>query len=86
MLLRSEGQDFVTRFFGVISAFGEHFVKTGIFAKDMSRELNRAFEKRQLGDYGYTFVITRNEAEEILKKGKDFVEKAINYLKESKFL
>ena len=36
---------------GVISAFGEHFVKTGIFPKEMGRELNRAFEKRQVGDY-----------------------------------
>lgn len=31
---------------GVISAFGQHFVKTGIFDKEMSREVNRAFEKR----------------------------------------
>lgn len=71
---------------GVISAFGEHFVKTGIFTKDMSKALNWAFEKRQLGDYGYTFVISREESEEILEKGKDFVEKVINYLKENKFL
>jgi len=28
---------------GVISAFGEHFIKTGIFPRDMGRELNRAF-------------------------------------------
>lgn len=42
---------------GIISAFGEHFVKTGIFPKEMGRELNRAFEKRQIGDYGHRFVI-----------------------------
>jgi len=34
---------------GVISAFGKHFVRTGIFSKDMSKEFHRAFEKRQLG-------------------------------------
>lgn len=66
---------------GVISAFGEHFVKTGIFPKEMGRELNRAFEKRQLGDYEYTFVIAKKEAAEILKKGKDFLEKVIHYLR-----
>ncbi len=38
---------------GVISSFGEHFIKTGIFQKEMGRELNRAFEKRQIGDYEY---------------------------------
>ncbi len=31
---------------GVISAFGEHFIKTGVFPREMGKELNRAFEKR----------------------------------------
>lgn len=66
---------------GVISAFGEHFIKTGIFPKDMGRELNRAFEKRQLGDYGHTFVISKDEAKEILEHGKDFIEKIVRHLK-----
>ena len=66
---------------GVISAFGEHFVKTGIFPKEMSRELHRAFEKRQLGDYEYTFVISKSEAEEMLEKGEEFVKKIVQYLK-----
>ena len=71
---------------GVISAFGEHFVKTGIFSRDMGRELNRVFEKRQLGDYEYTFVISKEEAEEILEKSKNFVEKIIQYLEKNEFL
>jgi uncharacterized protein (UPF0332 family) len=65
---------------GVISAFGEHFIKTGIFPREMGRELNRAFEKRQIGDYEHTFVISKDEAKELLEKGKDFVEKVIQYL------
>ncbi|MEX2705028.1 MAG: HEPN domain-containing protein [Candidatus Freyrarchaeum guaymaensis] len=71
---------------GVISAFGEHFIKTDIFPKEMGRELNRAFEKRQIGDYEYTFVISKREAKEILEKGKEFVEKIIQYLKEKRML
>lgn len=71
---------------GVISAFGEHFVKSGIFPKEMSRELNKAFEKRQIGDYEYTFVISRREAEEILESGEKFVEKIAKHLKEKKIL
>jgi len=71
---------------GVISAFGEHFVKAGIFPKEMSRELNRAFEKRQIGDYEYTFVISRTEAEGILENGEKFVEKIAQHLKEKKIL
>ena len=44
---------------GVLSTFGEHFVKTGVFPKSMGRALNLAYGKRQLGDYEYRFVITK---------------------------
>jgi uncharacterized protein (UPF0332 family) len=71
---------------GIISAFGEHFVKTGVFPKEMGRELNRAFEKRQIGDYGHKFVISEKEAEEILVGGREFVEKIVAHLKEKKIL
>jgi hypothetical protein len=71
---------------GVISAFWEHFVKTGFFQKEMGREFTRAFEKRQIGDYEYTFVISKEEAEEILANGKKFVEKIIQHLKEKKIV
>ncbi len=52
----------------------------------MGRELNRAFEKRQLGDYEYTFVISKDEAEEMLASGKKFVEEVVQYLKEKDVL
>lgn len=65
---------------GVISAFGENFVKTSIFPREMSRELNRAFEKRQIGDYEYTFVISENEAKQMLQSGKEFVDKIARWL------
>ena len=65
---------------GVISAFGEHFIKTGIFPKEMGRELNRAFEKRQIGDYEYTFVISHAEAEQMLQTGKEFVNAVARWL------
>lgn len=71
---------------GVISAFGEYFVKTNIFPRAMGRELNRAFEKRQLGDYEYTFVISEDEAREILDQSKHFVESVILYLEKNEFI
>ena len=66
---------------GVISAFGEHFIKTGVFPKEMGRELNRAFEKRQLSDYEYTFVISAGEAGQMLKSGNEFVKTIDDWLK-----
>lgn len=46
---------------GVISAYGERFVKTGVFPRDLGRDLNLAYQKRQLGDYESRFVISREE-------------------------
>lgn len=71
---------------GVISAFGEHFIKTDIFPRDLGKELNRAFEKRQLGDYEYTCVISNEEAGEILEKGKNFVAEITKYLRAGKYV
>jgi uncharacterized protein (UPF0332 family) len=65
---------------GVISAFGEHFVKTDVFSREMGRELNRAFEKRQIGDYEYTFVISEDEAEQMLESGTEFVNNIARWL------
>ncbi len=65
---------------GVISAFGEHFIKTGTFPKEMGRELNRAFEKRQIGDYEYTFVVSNEDAEQMLQSGKEFVNTIARWL------
>jgi len=65
---------------GVISAFGENFIKAGIFPREMGRELNRAFQKRQIGDYEYTFVISKEEAKQVIASGKEFVEKIAQYL------
>lgn len=71
---------------GVISGFGEHFIKTEIFPKEMGKELNRAFEKRQLGDYEYTCIFSKNEAMELLEKSQEFVDNIIQYLKKIGFL
>ncbi|MBI5233235.1 MAG: HEPN domain-containing protein [Deltaproteobacteria bacterium] len=78
-LLLSKGLSFSSHK-AVISAFGEHFVKTNIFKKDMSKMLTRAFEKRQIGDYEFTFVITGQEAGKLLKDAQDFAKIVKRYL------
>jgi len=66
----------------VISAFGKHFIKTGIFPREMGRALNMAFEKRQIGDYEYKFVISKEEAKKILEYWNGFVEKIVPYFRQ----
>ena len=65
---------------GVLSTFGERFIKTGRLPRDMGRELHRAFAKRQLGDYEYTFVITQADAEQLLASEQHFVAQVTEYL------
>lgn len=71
---------------GVISTFGEHFIKTGVFPKEMGRELNRTFAKRQLGDYDYTSVIAQTEAEQVWENSKHFVATITQHLKQQKII
>lgn len=70
----------------VLSAFGEHFVKTDVFPKDLSKFLTRAFEKRQISDYEFTFVISEKEAKELLKEAENFIASAVEYLKKEDYI
>jgi len=60
---------------GVISLFGEHFVKTGIFDRETGKALNDAYDKRLIGDYGIGFIITEKEARDLLGNRQDFCSK-----------
>lgn len=59
---------------GVISIFDTEFVAKGVFAKDFSKSLHRAFELRQTSDYKIIDSVTREEAEEVLRQAARFVE------------
>jgi len=71
---------------GLISMFGEHFIKTNVFPKEMGRQLNRAYDKRLIGDYGTSVTIEKEETQKLLEIGKNFVNKIIKYLGENNFL
>lgn len=68
---------------GLNTIFSEQFIKTGLLPRQMSRELNRAFEKRQLGDYESAFVLSEDEAREILEKARGFTAACIAYLRQT---
>lgn len=65
---------------GVISLFGEHFVKTGIFDREMGKALNDAYDKRLIGDYGVGFIVTEEEAKSLIETAQSFVQKLKDYL------
>jgi uncharacterized protein (UPF0332 family) len=66
----------------VISSFNRDFIREGIFPKHMSKDIGLAFEKRQLGDYEFRFVIESAEAVQMLEKGKSFVQTIVAWLQQ----
>ena len=65
---------------GVISLFGEHFVKTEIFERNLGKALNDAYDKRLVGDYGVGFTVTEQQAKDLLETARNFVQKLREYL------
>jgi uncharacterized protein (UPF0332 family) len=65
---------------GVISAFGQYFVKTGIFDKRMGRSLNVIFDERQLGDYESNFSISEDNARHTFETAQEFVNQIAMWL------
>ena len=65
----------------VISLFGEHFVKTGLFKPDFGRKLNEAYKKRLKGDYSYNSVTDEDAAKKVLEWATEFVNEVKNYIK-----
>ncbi|MEM3616537.1 MAG: HEPN domain-containing protein [Candidatus Bathyarchaeia archaeon] len=69
---------------GLISEFGLRIVKTNLLDKKFGQYLRRAFEMRESSDYEIGAIFSEEEvktliknAEEFLKKAKDFVEKRL---------
>lgn len=66
----------------VISAFNQHFIKSGIFDKRFSALIERLFKHRQIGDYAYLSGIEREEAQDDLRIAEDMVAAIEKYLTE----
>ena len=64
----------------VIAAFGEHFIKSGLLAKEMHHWLHRAFEKRQISDYEFMSGISETDVMDLQKKAEEFIKKTEAFL------
>lgn len=69
----------------VISLYGEHFVRTGIFKHDIGKKLKKAFERRLKADYSFDPQIDEEEAKEVLSWTKEFVKETRDYLTKEGF-
>ena len=66
---------------GVISAFGQYFVKSEIFDKKYQKMFSEAFEIRNIGDYSFSRKISKEESERILKNAEEFLMETEKFLK-----
>lgn len=58
---------------GVLSYFNRHFIKEGVFDREMGRWVNKAFELRQRGDYREYFEVTRDQTADLVAKAGQFI-------------
>ena len=66
---------------GANALFDREFVKTGIFPKEMSKALHRAFELRQKGDYLEDLEIARADIDEVTPLAEEFIRMATAVIK-----
>lgn len=78
--LLQEKQIGTSKHSGAISLFDREFIKKGIFDKELSKVLHRAFELRQKGDYMEQAEVTKEDVDELFPKVMDFVEKVKEHL------
>lgn len=67
---------------GVISAFGEHFVKSGIIEPVYAKMLGNAFDSRLDSDYDVAFSVSRSAAEDLLEDARQFLGRVDQYFKD----
>lgn len=81
-LLEITGQTFSSHR-AVISAYGQHFAKTGILDPQFHRALVDAFNQRQLGDYIAESGLHREDVEALLSSARTFMAAAEKWLDEN---
>ena len=67
---------------GVITLFGQYFVKTKILDKSLGRALNDAYDLRRVGDYGVGFTVSESQANDLLETARNFVDVLKHFLRE----
>jgi uncharacterized protein (UPF0332 family) len=81
-LLLSRGMAF-SKHSGVISAFGQHFIKTGLLPAELHAILRDAFDQRNVGDYDFDVLYPQEKALDLLSKARKFIDAVGSYLKKS---
>jgi uncharacterized protein (UPF0332 family) len=71
---------------GVISAFRQHFIKTGLIAPEYSQIYGRLMEDRHESDYELGISLTKDEAQLDLSDAKRFVSEVERWLNQENWI
>ena len=66
-----------SRHSGVIALFNRHFVKTGLISVDMGKFYSRIFDNRLESDYADWVEMEKEDIQEELARGKEFISTVI---------
>ena len=67
---------------GIIAYFNEHYVKTGVFEKIISKCISTTYKIREKSDYQDFYVVSKEEAAVQIEKAKQVVTAVEKYLME----
>ena len=68
---------------GIISLFDTEYVMKGIFPRELSKDLHKAFELRQSSDYKVRPILSEEQVKEEIDKASRFVEAVKSFFQQS---
>jgi len=66
---------------GVIAFFNQHYVKTGVFDKELSKMIDSCYRLREKADYDDFYLVARDEAVQQLEKAKKIFQTIETHIK-----
>lgn len=70
-----------SRHAGVIGAFGLYFTRPGVLPQELHEWLRAAYDARNMADYAPGRAIRKDDALDLLQKGRAFVRAVENYIR-----
>lgn len=67
---------------GIIAFFNQHYIKTGVFDKEISKIIDSSYRLREKADYDDFFIAARNDASAQLEKAEFVVRTIESYITE----
>lgn len=67
---------------GIISFFNQHYVKTGIFDREISKLIDSSYRLREKADYDDFYLVAREDAEQQLEKARHVVQTIERYVRQ----